>query len=74
MYASNKDKISNNYDAFLELPTTLKDINSDKIEIFPKDTKSEPNKTLRSAIELNKLGINLVIGPVFYNNIIWLHI
>ena len=50
----------------------LKDIDSDKLEIFPKDTKSEPNKTLRSAIELNKLGINLVIGPVFYNNIIYL--
>ena len=51
----------------------LKDIDSDKLEIFPKDTKSEPNKTLRSAIELNKLGINLVIGPVFYNNIIYLN-
>ena len=50
----------------------LKDIDSDKLEIFPKDTKSEPNKTLRSAIELNKLGINLVIGPVFYDNIIYL--
>ena len=50
----------------------LKDIDSDKLEIIPRDTKSEPNKTLRSAIELNKLGINLVIGPVFYNNIIYL--
>jgi outer membrane PBP1 activator LpoA protein len=30
----------------------LSDINSDKIEIFPKDTNSDPNKTLRSAIEL----------------------
>ena len=50
----------------------LKDIDSNKLVIFPKDTKSEPNKTLRSAIELNKLGINLVIGPVFYNNIIYL--
>ena len=28
VYASNKYKISNNYDAFLELPTTLKEINS----------------------------------------------
>ena len=50
----------------------LKDINSDKLEIFPKDTQSDPNKTLRSAIELNKLGINLVIGPVFYENLIYL--
>jgi|TARA_B110000305_G_C19403360_1_gene621352 ABC-type branched-subunit amino acid transport system substrate-binding protein len=50
----------------------LKDINSDKIEIFPKDTQSDPNKTLRSAIELNQIGINLVIGPVFYENLVYL--
>ena len=50
----------------------LKDINSDKLEIFPKDTQSDPNKTLRSAIELSKLGVNLVIGPVFYENLIYL--
>ena len=50
----------------------LKDINSDKLEIFPKDTQSDPNKTLSSAIELNKLGINLVIGPVFYKNLLYL--
>ena len=36
VYASNKDKISNNYDAFLELPTTLKDINSVIENIFAK--------------------------------------
>ena len=50
----------------------LKDINSDKLEIFPKDTQSDPNKTLRSAIELDKLGIELVIGPVFYKNLAYL--
>jgi ABC-type branched-subunit amino acid transport system substrate-binding protein len=50
----------------------LKDINSDKIEIFPKDTQSDPNKTLRSAIELNQIGINLVIGPVFYESLAYL--
>tara|TARA_Y100000741_G_C18211043_1_gene541726 strand:+ start:39 stop:1193 length:1155 start_codon:yes stop_codon:yes gene_type:complete len=50
----------------------LKDINSDKIEIFPRDTQSDPNKTLKSAIELNNLGINLVIGPVFYENLVYL--
>ncbi len=50
----------------------LKDINSDNLEIFPKDTQSDPTKTLRSAIELDKLGINLVIGPVFYENLIYL--
>ena len=51
----------------------LNDINSDKLEIIPKDTKSDPNKTLSSAIELDKLGINLVIGPVFYKNLSYLN-
>ena len=50
----------------------LRDINSDKIEIFPKDTLSDPNETLKSANELKKLGINLIIGPVFYKNLIYL--
>ncbi|WP_075501227.1 ABC transporter substrate-binding protein [Candidatus Pelagibacter communis] len=50
----------------------LKDINSENLEIFPKDTQSDPKKTLRSAVELEKLGINLVIGPVFYENLIYL--
>ena len=51
----------------------IKDINSTQLEIFPKDTQSNPNKTLRSAIELEKIGINVVIGPVFYENIIYLN-
>ncbi len=50
----------------------LQDINSDKIEIIPKDTLSDPNVTLKSANELKKLGINLIIGPVFYKNLIYL--
>ena len=48
----------------------LQDINSDKIEIFPKDTRSDPNTTLKVANELKQMGINLVIGPVFYENLI----
>ena len=51
----------------------LKDINSDKIEIYPKDTQSDPNKTLSSAIELSNMNINLVIGPVFYDNLTFLN-
>ena len=50
----------------------LKDINLENIEIFPKDTNSDPNKTLKSAIELKKMGISLVIGPIFYKNLIYL--
>ena len=34
----------------------LIDIDDNKIEIYPKDTKSDPNITLRSALELEKMG------------------
>ena len=44
----------------------VKDINSDFIEIIPRDTASSANKTLRSAIELKNLGVQVVIGPVFF--------
>ena len=37
----------------------LIDIDDNKIEIYPKDTKSDPNITLRSALELEKMGINV---------------
>ena len=50
----------------------LKDINSDLIEIFPRDTQSNPDVTLRSAIELKKNGIKLVIGPIFYESLSYL--
>ena len=50
----------------------IMDINSNKIEIYPKDTQSDPTITLRSALELQKLGINLIIGPVFYKNLSYL--
>ncbi len=54
------------------LRMALIDINNDKIEIYPKDTKSDPNITLRSALELEQMGISLVIGPVFYKNLLYL--
>ncbi len=50
----------------------LKDINTDQIEIYPKDTKSDPSITLISAKELKQMGISLVIGPIFYENLIHL--
>ena len=50
----------------------LKDIGTDKIEIYPKDTELDPNKTLQSAIELKKLGVKIIIGPVFFENIRYL--
>ena len=50
----------------------LKDINLEKIEIYPKDTNSNPNKTIESALELKKKGIKIVIGPVFYKSLTYL--
>ena len=50
----------------------LKDINSKNLEIYPKDTNSDPNKTIKSAIELKKDGVKIIIGPVFYKNLIYL--
>tara|TARA_B100000035_G_scaffold314267_1_gene330077 strand:+ start:2294 stop:3448 length:1155 start_codon:yes stop_codon:yes gene_type:complete len=50
----------------------LKDINTEKIEIYLKDTNSNPNKTAKSAIELKEMGIKIVIGPVFYNSLMYL--
>ncbi len=50
----------------------LQDINTKKIEIYPKDTNSSPNKTLNSAKEFKEMGVKIVIGPVFYKNIEYL--
>ncbi len=50
----------------------VKDIDSDLIEIIPKDTASKPNQTLRSAFELKEIGVKVVIGPIFYESITYL--
>ena len=50
----------------------LKDIDDDMIEIYPKDTASRPNQTLKSAFELKEMGIKVVIGPVFYESLDYL--
>ena len=47
----------------------LEDINNDKIEIYPKDTGSNPEQTLQSAIQLKKLGVKIIIGPIFYKSL-----
>jgi ABC-type branched-subunit amino acid transport system substrate-binding protein len=51
----------------------VKDINSDLIEVIPKDTSSSPEKTLKSANELKEMGVRIVIGPIFYENLIYLN-
>jgi len=50
----------------------VKDINNDLIEIFPKDTGTKANQTLKSAFELSEMGIKIVIGPVFYESLTYL--
>jgi len=47
-------------------------INNLSIEIIPKDTASNPEVTLRSAKDLDSLGVKIVIGPVFNENLIYL--
>tara|TARA_B100001057_G_scaffold125344_1_gene124043 strand:- start:865 stop:2019 length:1155 start_codon:yes stop_codon:yes gene_type:complete len=50
----------------------LNDINSDKIEIYPKDTNSNPNTTIKSATELKNIGVKIVVGPIFYESLAYL--
>ena len=50
----------------------IKDIDSDLIEIIPKDTSTKPNKTLQSAFELKEMGVKIVIGPVFHESLAYL--
>ena len=51
----------------------LEDINSNDLEIYPKDTASSPEKTIESVKELHDIGIKIVIGPVFYKNLEYLN-
>ena len=50
----------------------VKDIDSNLIEIFPKDTATKPNQTLKSAFEFSEMGIEIVIGPVFHESLTYL--
>ena len=50
----------------------INQINNLSIEIIPRDTASSPEVTLRSAKELDSLGVKIVIGPVFNKNLIYL--
>tara|TARA_B100000787_G_scaffold3486_1_gene2627 strand:- start:119 stop:1276 length:1158 start_codon:yes stop_codon:yes gene_type:complete len=47
-------------------------INNLSIEIIPMDTQSNPEGTLAAAKELAKLGVKIIIGPVFNENLIYL--
>ena len=43
-----------------------------RIEIIPRDTRSNPETTLRVSRELYEQGIKIIIGPVFNKNLIYL--
>ena len=50
----------------------VKDIDSNLIEVIPKDTATRPNQTLKSAFELKEMGVKIVIGPIFYESLAYL--
>jgi len=50
----------------------VKDIDSDLIEIIPKDTATKPNQTLKSAFELKEMGVRIIIGPIFHESLTYL--
>uniref|UniRef100_UPI003F86A520 ABC transporter substrate-binding protein n=1 Tax=Candidatus Pelagibacter sp. TaxID=2024849 RepID=UPI003F86A520 len=50
----------------------MADIDSEKFEIIIKDTKTDPNITLKSSYELKQQGANIVIGPVFFESVKYL--
>ena len=50
----------------------VKDIDNNLIEIIPKDTASKANQALKSAFELKEMGIKIVIGPIFYESLVYL--
>ena len=51
----------------------MKDINSEEIEIIVKDTRTDPNITLKSSYELQNQGVKVVIGPVFFKSVEYLN-
>jgi len=50
----------------------LSKIDNYQIEIFPKDNYSNPEKTLFAARQLESEGVQIVVGPVFHQNLIYL--
>ena len=48
-------------------------IDNPSIEIFPRDTKSNPEITLEAAKELADTGVKIIIGPVFNESLISLN-
>ena len=47
-------------------------IDNPQIEILPRDTKSNPETTLKVSKDLYNVGVRVIIGPVFNKNLIYL--
>ena len=57
-------------ESFLKaIQLALYDISNEDIKIYPKDTKGNALNTYQSAKEFEKEGIEIVIGPIFYENL-----
>jgi ABC-type branched-subunit amino acid transport system substrate-binding protein len=69
MTGSNKDL---GHSIIKAVKLAVKDIDSNLIEVIPKDTATKPNKTLKSAFELKEMGVRVVIGPVFHESLTYL--
>ena len=51
----------------------LNKIGNENIKIYPRDNEADSKKTLLVANELKNIGVNVVIGPVFNENLIYLN-
>ena len=47
----------------------LFDLGNENIKIYPKDTKGNALNAYKSAKEFEEQGIQIVIGPIFYENL-----
>jgi len=47
----------------------LHDISNENINIYPKDSKANPLDAYQAAKEFEKLGIKVIIGPIFYESL-----
>jgi len=63
-------KFQNTGQSFLKaIQLALLDIGNENIKIYPKDSKANALDTYLSAKEFEKLGIEIVIGPIFFENL-----
>ncbi len=57
-------------ESFLKaIQLALYDVSDENIKIYPKDSKGNASSTYKAAKEFEKLGINVVIGPIFYESL-----